>query len=248
MSLTKLKFYTPARICLEKTGNSMTTRELLKLKEDLANANDAVFLSWDWQIMQKELENQEQVYVLSSQAKSREIYLQRPDLGRILDTNSQKILDTNKHNFDIVIIISDGLSAYAMKHVMPLYNILYQELKNKYTLAPICLVSQARVALSDDIGFRLKAKLALMLIGERPGLSSFDSLGIYLTYNPRLFATDADRNCISNIHPPDGLSYEDAANKLLYLVNLIFKLKISGVNLKDNSLLGNPLRSKGSLE
>lgn len=237
MSLDKLKKFTQARIDLARSGWALKTCELLKLKEDLAKAQDAVLSPWCWESLQQKLEEQNyKTLALKSRADSREIYLQRPDLGRILSEESENILSHIKPNYDIVIIISDGLSSRAItNNFLGLWNILSLLLnKSKFSLAPLCLVPFARVALSDQIAFRIKAKLSIIILGERPGLSAPDSLGIYLTYKPHESTCDADRNCISNIRAPDGLSYEDAAHKLWYLITTSFKLKLSGVNLKES--------------
>jgi ethanolamine ammonia-lyase small subunit len=137
---------------------------------------------------------------------------------------------------DIAIIIADGLSATAVnENAAGLLEILLPMLAAfKLKIAPLCLVEQGRVAIGDDIGHGLKAKLSLVLIGERPGLSSADSMGAYLTYNPRPGLTDESRNCISNIRP-QGLTNKPAADKIFYLINEAFKRKLSGVGLKDNA-------------
>jgi len=244
MSLATLKKFTQARIGLKRSGVAPKTSELLKLREDLAKAQDAVNSPWRWQELQKNLEGQGfETLALESRAYSREIYLQRPDLGRLLSETSENIINKFQTNYDIAIIISDGLSSKAIdNHFLELFNILALKLaEHNYQIAPLCLVPFARVALSDHIGIRLKAKLTVIIIGERPGLSAPDSLGMYITYNPRLEACDADRNCISNIHPPEGLSYEQAINKLWYLITTSFRLKLSGVNLKEASHLPTPV-------
>lgn len=236
MSLAKLKKFTQARIGLGQSGIAPKTRELLKLKEDLAKAQDAVKSVWHWQELEKKIEKLDyKTLVLKSRADSRENYLQRPDLGRLLCEKSENLINNNKINYDIAIIISDGLSPQAIdNHFLGFFNILASKLpRSNFTIGPICLVPFGRVAIGDQIGTRLKAQLTLMILGERPGLSAFDSLGIYLTYNPKLESCDADRNCISNIRPPEGLSYEQAINKLWYLITTSFKLKLSGVNLKE---------------
>lgn len=236
MNLVKLKKFTQARIDLARSASALKTRELLKLREDLAKAQDAVLSPWCWESLQQKLKEQNyKTLVLSSQAASREIYLQRPDLGRLLSQESVNILKKYKTNYDIVITISDGLSSRAINNnFLGLWGSLSLLLdRSNFSRAPLCLVPFARVALSDQIALNLKAKLSIIILGERPGLSAPDSLGIYLTYKPQENTCDADRNCISNIRVPDGLSYEDAALKLWYLITTSFKLKLSGVNLKE---------------
>ena len=236
MSLVKLKKFTQARIDLKRSGSAIKTIELLKLKEDLAKAHDAVLSPWDWPALQKKLEEKNyKTLALTSCAYSRDIYLQRPDLGRVLSGQSKTILNNIKKSYDIVISISDGPSAQALNNnFLGLWNILSLLIsQSNFSLAPLCLVPFARVALSDHIAFRLKAQLSIIIIGERPGLSAPDSLGIYLTYNPQEIMCDADRNCISNIRVPDGLSYEEAAHKLWYLITTSFQRQLSGVKLKE---------------
>jgi ethanolamine ammonia-lyase small subunit len=162
-------------------------------------------------------------------------YLQRPDLGRKLNDVSVNSLH-NSIAADVAIIIVDGLSATAVnENTIGLLQVLIPQLQAaNFKLAPITLVEQGRVAIGDDIGSGLNAKLSLVLIGERPGLSAADSVGAYLTYNPKPGLTDESRNCISNIRPK-GLSYKKAAKKIFYLISEAFARKLSGVDLKDNA-------------
>lgn len=238
MSIVTLKKFTQARINLAKSGSSLATAELLALKKDLAYAKDSVLLEWDYQKIHDHLLQQQQpTLLLYSRVNNRRLYLQRPDLGRLLSQESTDLLKNSAKNYDIVFIISDGLSTKAIEdNFLLLWQEVYKLVSQaNFRLAPLCLVPFARVAISDAIGLELKAKLAIMIIGERPGLSSPNSLGIYLTYNPSVGTTDANRNCISNIHVPNGLSYQEAAQKLLHLITQSFTLKLSGVLLKDNS-------------
>lgn len=171
---------------------------------------------------------------LHSATKDRNEYLQRPDLGRKLDEESKKYINNNSCIFDICITITDGLSALAAnEHAFPLVQLLHSELtKRGYSIAPIVLLNRGRVAASDQIGELLNAKLSLILVGERPGLSSPDSLGAYLTYQPKIGNTDEKRNCVSNIRP-QGLNYTFAVEKLVYLISNAITRQISGVGLKD---------------
>jgi ethanolamine ammonia-lyase small subunit len=169
-------------------------------------------------------------------ARDRQEYLQRPDLGRKLDEASREqvaSLASGKH--DVVFILADGLSAEAINlHAIHLLQHVIPSIEKSFRIAPFTLVQHGRVAISDDIGELLQARLAVILIGERPGLSSPDSLGIYLTYDAHPGKTDESRNCISNVRP-GGLSYEAAAKKLLYFIDELMRLKLSGVAVKDRS-------------
>jgi ethanolamine ammonia-lyase small subunit len=177
---------------------------------------------------------------LHSQAATRHKYLKRPDHGRRLSDDSAAYLQDYAGLYDIVIVLADGLSATAINDHAPglLKELLPKLAASGYKLAPICLAEQARVAIGDDIGGILNARLSLVLIGERPGLSSADSMGAYLTYQPVLGLTDESRNCISNIRP-QGLKNKPAAHKIYYLILEAFKRKLSGVALKDNAGLLN---------
>ncbi|HVL01153.1 MAG TPA: ethanolamine ammonia-lyase light chain EutC, partial [Dongiaceae bacterium] len=166
-------------------------------------------------------------------------YLQRPDLGRSLHPDDAEQLRESRLRraapWDIVILVADGLSSLAVaRHAAPFLKELKPLLHPRYTMAPLCLAEQGRVALGDDVGEALGAKLVLVLIGERPGLSSPDSLGLYLTWQPLRGLTDANRNCISNVRP-EGLDYASAAQTCAYLIGGAFKAGLSGVQLKDQS-------------
>lgn len=233
-----LRQWTKARVALGHTGNAIPIKEILIFNQARALARDAVHATWDINSLQATLTQQsEQSIIVHSRVASRMEYLQRPDLGRQLDEQSHAILKSQPLNTDIVFIISDGLSATAIDtHFLPLWSTLQKHISStSLNFAPLVLAPFARVALSDAIGFDLQAKLAVIFIGERPGLSASDSLGIYLTYAPKPGNTDAARNCISNIRPPDGLSYEHAAKKLLYLIQESLHRKLSGISLKEES-------------
>jgi ethanolamine ammonia-lyase small subunit len=173
---------------------------------------------------------------LQSKAATRHQYLKRPDFGRRLGDASLTDLKDYAGDYDVVIILADGLSATAINENAPgvLEHLVTLLTASKLKIAPICLVDQGRVAIGDDIGGALNAKFSIVLIGERPGLSSSDSMGAYLTYAPRPGLTDESRNCISNIRP-QGLNNKPAAGKIYYLVMEAFKIKLSGVGLKDNA-------------
>lgn len=230
----KLKAFTDARIALGRTGGSLKTHELLQFRKDHSLAKDAVWTELDIPSLEKELgELNLKTIELKSQAENRESYIKRPDLGRKLDEDSKKaIQDLNPTPTDISLILADGLSAQAIAlHALPFLKELLPKLQG-FSLAPISIVKQGRVAISDEIGEYFSSKLAIILIGERPGLSSPYSMGIYLTYNPKAGNTDEKRNCISNIRA-GGLPYAYAAEKLAFLTSEALKLKLSGVHLKD---------------
>jgi ethanolamine ammonia-lyase small subunit len=231
--------FTQARIGLGRSGYGVPTGEHLKFQLDHARARDAVHWEWDVEKFRKKLKPLKiQSEVLKTRVSNRLEYLTRPDLGRLLDLGIKKLRASKP---DIAIVLSNGLSSSAIEnHALPFLKHLLGELRQSdFSLSPVYLVPNARVALSDVIGSALRAKMVLIIIGERPGLSSFDSLALYLTYSPKLGSSDADRNCISNIRPPEGLSYEAATRKTLFLVNEAFRRKLSGVDLKEETdLLG----------
>lgn len=234
--LDALKEFTAARIGIGRTGVSIPVKQALELKLAHAHARDAVYSHLDIAKLTEALKQFNlPILNLHSKAEYREEYLQRPDKGRKLKKSSAHHLENFAGNYDVVIIIADGLSATAVNDNTPE---LLQQLVPLLTgaglsIAPLCLVQQGRVAVGDKIAHLLGAKLSVMLIGERPGLSSADSVGAYLTYNPKPGLTDESRNCISNIRPK-GLGYKDAAEKIFYLIQESFRRKLSGVELKDN--------------
>ncbi|CAN5267464.1 ethanolamine ammonia-lyase subunit EutC [soil metagenome] len=238
--LIQLQQWTPARVALGHVGNAIPTCAILKFQQDCAEARDAVHTVWNWQATQQQLQaHGETVVVVNSCTLSRTEYLKRPDLGRILSNESSEYLQSIRKAYDVVFIISDGLSAAAVEaHALPLLDKISSKLSSAtLSLAPIVLAPYARVALSDEVGFYLNARIAVMFIGERPGLSASDSMGVYLTYAPKPGNTDSARNCISNIRPPEGLSYELATEKLLYLVKESLHRKLSGIGLKEETMV-----------
>lgn len=240
-SLNPLKEFTAARIGIGRSGTSIPTKQSLAFKLAHAHARDAVYSRLDIDALSADIKQFDlPVILLHSKAGNRAEYLQRPDLGRKLKKSSANQLKEYTGDYDVSIIIADGLSAAAINenviglldHLIPLFTAA------KLKLAPVCFVEQGRVAVSDKIAHLLNAKLSIILIGERPGLSSADSIGAYMTYEPKPGLTDESRNCISNIRP-QGLAFKPAAEKLFYLVQEAFRLKLSGVGLKDNQgLLG----------
>jgi ethanolamine ammonia-lyase small subunit len=233
-----LKEFTNARVAIGRTGCSLPTAETLNFSLDHARAKDAVHMPFDRNSLKQKLNKIGlKVIYVSSEAASRSEYLARPDLGRKLSAPGRKILiDLQLESFDIALVIGDGLSSKAVhKQAVPLIeNLLPYLTQLKLSLAPVVLAEQARVALGDEIGEILKAKLVVMLIGERPGLSSPDSLGAYITLKPCIGRLDSERNCISNIRP-EGLNYQRAAFKLAWLIEHAFSSGQTGINLKDHS-------------
>lgn len=230
-----LRKYTFARVAQPKSGHSVSITEILALKADHAAAKDAIFTFFEIQKIQADLNGLDLDFcTVSSKVDSREIYLQRPDWGRLLNDKSIKILKNQDCGFDISLIIADGLSALGVnRYAAPLLKILVPKLKNAgYTIAPIIFAQNARVALADPIAEIFQARVSVILIGERPGLSSPDSMGAYLTYAPQTGLTDESRNCISNIRDK-GLPPQFAAEKLFYLMHESITRKLSGVLLKD---------------
>jgi len=234
-----LRRFTLARIALGRAGHAVPTSALLDFQLAHAQARDAVHLYWDVAAFAGQLREQgEEAIIMNTPVADRDEYLRRPDLGRIVTEESKnRLKSATSGETDLALIVTNGLSSTAVaQHGIP----LLQAIVNGYRarnlrIAPIALVANGRVALLDDIGYALAARLAVIVVGERPGLSAADSLGIYLTYAPQSGNTDAVRNCISNIRPPEGLSYEAAAKKLLYLSDEALRRGISGVELKDDS-------------
>lgn len=234
-----LKKHTAARIALGKTGVSIPSNQNLSFKLAHALARDAVYDLIDKKELHHNLDELQLPFLfLQSCAIDKKQYLQRPDFGRKLNQHSIDIIskEYSKIEHDICINIADGLSADAInKHAIPLINLLIPMLKEKkYSIAPICVIEQGRVAISDETGYLLNSKMSIILIGERPGLSATDSLGVYITFNPKVGNNDALRNCISNIRP-EGLTYDIAAQKIIALINQAMRLKMTGVGLKDNN-------------
>jgi len=227
MNRERLRDFTPARVALGRTGDSLPTRELLDFQLAHARARDAVHaqldvpgLRLDWKA--RGIDS----IVVHSAARDRATYLRRPDLGRILNEDSRASLTARHGERDAVYVVADGLSALAVeRHAGPLLELLLPRFSG-----PVVLVEQGRVAIGKAFG----APLVVVLIGERPGLSAPDSLGVYLTWHPRDGLTDADRNCISNIRA-EGLSYAAAAHKLLFLITEARRRKLSGVTLKEEA-------------
>ncbi|AOJ91529.1 MULTISPECIES: ethanolamine ammonia-lyase subunit EutC [Burkholderia] len=238
---SELKSFTNARIALGRAGSSLPTAPLLAFNLSHAQARDAVHQPLDADALRRELDAAGFATLgVQSAAPDRQHYLRRPDLGRKLSDDGRALLAGYGAALDdapdIVFVVGDGLSAFAAaKQAVPLLRAVRPRLEaDGWQIGPVIVATQARVALGDEIGELLRAKLVAVLIGERPGLSSPDSLGVYLTWAPQVGCHDAQRNCISNVRP-EGLSYDAAAHKLHYLVTHARRLGLTGVGLKDDS-------------
>jgi ethanolamine ammonia-lyase small subunit len=233
-----LRRFTAARIALGRSGTSVPLREALAFRLAHAHARDAVYSALEVEPLLTGLaELKASSAQVCSRAKHRQDYLQRPDWGRRLAEESGASLpELVPEGCDVVIVLADGLSAMAVNdHALPLLRLLMPQIREAgLRIGPVVLAEQARVALGDEVGQLLRARLVLVLIGERPGLSSPNSLGAYLTYKPKLGLTDEARNCVSNIRP-EGLAYPTAAAKLFYLISEAIRRQLSGVGLKDES-------------
>ena len=236
-----LRRLTPARIALGRTGTSLPTHAQLDFQFAHAQARDAVHLPFDHAGLSQEMTARgRESLLLRSAAHDRHSYLQRPDLGRKLHEDSalrlREYAQANPGGIDVAVVVADGLSALAVhRHTTPFLSHMEEHATAEgWSLSPVILVEQGRVAVSDEIGELLGAKMVVMLIGERPGLSSPDSLGLYFTYAPKVGLTDAYRNCISNVRL-EGLSYAMAAHRLAYLMREACRRQLSGVNLKDEA-------------
>jgi len=237
---TGLRRCTPARIALGRAGPALPTREVLDFGVAHARARDAVHQALDADALESELRAAGYAPLrVRSAARDRATYLTRPDLGRRLDAASAQRLDGAPRPAQLVVAVEDGLSAFAVqRHVLPLLAALRAIAPDRWAGLPVVIALQGRVALGDEIGERLGARLVVVMVGERPGLSSPDSLGLYVTHAPRIGRTDAERNCISNVRP-EGLGYADAARKLDWLAAEALRRGLTGVALKDESDLTN---------
>lgn len=257
----KLSEFTDARIGLGRAGISVPTQHLLAFQLAHAKAQDAVHLALNSQglanalqiahqddsLFHKRLPQDVPPFILHSQAVDRPTYLQRPDLGRRLNDDAVETLklfqaeylnSEIEEPYDLAIVVADGLSSVAIEeNCLPFLKAVDQALQlsgEDWKLAPISIVEQGRVALGDEVGELLNANAVLVMIGERPGLSSPDSMGLYLTWSPKVGTLDSSRNCISNVRTA-GLNYETAAKKLIYLLSESRRLKLTGVGLKERS-------------
>lgn len=244
-----LRRFTDARIALGRAGVSQPTAAHLEFQMAHARARDAVHLPLHSAQLAGTLDaalpgERPAALQLCSAAPNRQTYLQRPDLGRRLSIASREVLQALKpagpapaqRPYDLAFVVADGLSALAIEHNAAHFLRVLQHwiAQNDWRIAPVCIVQQGRVAIGDEVGELLGAKAVVVLIGERPGLSSPDSMGLYMTWMPRAGLTDASRNCISNVRPA-GLSYAEAAFKLNYLLTQAHLRQLSGVSLKDET-------------
>ena len=247
-----LRQFTAARIALGHAGVSLPTQAHLDFQLAHAQARDAVWQALDAPLLLQQLSavmpaQSAAGLILHSAAADRSAYLQRPDHGRQLNAASQQALSRlrqlaqvqvppDARAYDIAFVLVDGLSAQAIaQHAVPFLALLQTRMAaENWSVAPLCIVQQGRVAVGDEVAQRLGAKSVVVLIGERPGLSSPDSMGLYLTWLPRVGLSDASRNCISNVRPA-GLRFEEAAYKLHYLLSEAHRRQLSGVALKDET-------------
>jgi ethanolamine ammonia-lyase small subunit len=234
-----LRQLTPSRIALGRSGHSLPTRELLEFQLAHAQARDAVYSQYDPALLTEQLEQAGyKVLQVHSRAANRNVFLRQPDEGRRLSPESRLQLEDYVARFplkyDALFVFGDGLSAQAIHHhALPVLNLISARLQTEgWRIAPVVVASESRVALGDEIGEVLQAEQVAIFIGERPGLSAAESLGIYLTYKPFVGRLESDRNCISNIHLK-GLSYEAATETLFYLMQQARLRQTSGVQLKD---------------
>ena len=229
---------TPARIALGRAGSGLPTRALLAFSLAHARARDAVHAAFDARATEAAIQALGfETFQVSSAAPDRATYLGRPDLGRQLSADSRAELAARPGDLrDLAFVVADGLSSAAVHaHAAGLLAAMQPWIERAgWRVAPVAVASQARVALGDEIGEALGARAVAVLIGERPGLSSPDSLGVYLTFEPRAGRSDAERNCISNIRA-EGLGYDEAAFKLAWLIGEALRLRLTGVDLKDES-------------
>jgi len=226
----RLRAATSARIGLGRAGDAMPITDVLAFQLAHAKARDAVHTRLDTAPIAAAFPG---AITVRSAAPSREIYLRRPDLGRQLAPDCANLLTPG--DYDVAFVVADGLSATAVaQHAIPTLSAALARLK-PFKIAPVVIATQARVAIGDDIGEALGAKICAILIGERPGLTVSESLGIYLTYAPTRGTKDSARNCISNIHTKGGMSYEGAADMLAWLIREALSRKLTGVGLKEAS-------------
>lgn len=239
----RLAALTPARIGIGRAGSGLGTRETLRFALAHARARDAVHAELDAEALATALAGLGlDSLQVASRAAGRASYLLRPDLGRSLATESRALLEgRSERGCDIGLVIADGLSASAVEAHAASFAAAFLPLARQkgWSLSPAVIVSQGRVAIGDEIGVLLGARLTLLLVGERPGLSCPDSLGLYITHAPRPGRTDGERNCVSNIHA-GGLRPEAAAARAAWLIGAAFARGLSGVALKDESAGAGP--------
>ena len=232
-----LRAHTAARLALGRTGTALPTRALLDFGLAHAQARDAVHLPLDAPALAGQLEGLGCTTLqVASAAPDRATYLLRPDLGRRLgDADVQQLRESPQVGCDLLLVVADGLSALAIeRNAVPLVQAIVQGIPDGWRIGPVVVATQARVAMGDEVGALLGARMVAVLIGERPGLSSPDSLGIYLTWHPQVGRSDAERNCISNVRS-EGLAPNAAAARLWWLCVEARRLGLTGIGLKDRS-------------
>jgi ethanolamine ammonia-lyase small subunit len=229
----RLREVTPARIALGRAGGSLPTRALLDFQLAHALARDAVHQAFDPARLERDLAGLGRAVVhVTTRAADRATYLLRPDLGRRLSEEGRKTLSGAGEACDLSIVLSDGLSALAAHRQISAVLAEWLPMVGGLKVAPLVIAPLARVALEDEVGALQRARVAVILLGERPGLGAADSLGAYLVHGPRVGRTDAERNCVSNIRP-EGLTPAKGAELLAYLVTEALRRGVSGVVLKD---------------
>ncbi|CAI9410206.1 Ethanolamine ammonia-lyase light chain [Pleomorphomonas sp. T1.2MG-36] len=227
----RFRAVTRARIGLGRAGDSLPIRAVLDFQLAHARARDAVHGHVDFTAMAERIGAKRAVIRLRSRAADRPIYLARPDLGRRVEPAALAGIEAG--DWDVAFVIADGLSAAAVEaHAEIVLSACLRRLGD-FKIAPIVLGEQARVAFGDEAGEALGARIVVVLIGERPGLSVPDSLGAYLTFGPKVGRRDSERNCLSNIHA-DGLAHEAAADKIVWLIREALRLGLTGVDLKED--------------
>jgi ethanolamine ammonia-lyase small subunit len=233
---SRMRAATPARIALPRAGCAIATPAHLAFQLAHARARDAVHAPFDPDALLDALrERGLPALKLHSAAGDRATYLARPDLGRRLDAISRRAVEAAPRDCNLAFVIADGLSAQAAAHALPMIDRSLPTLhRDGWRIGPVSVVAQGRVAIGDEIGEILAAALVCVLIGERPGLTSPDSLGAYLTWQPRVGRTDAERNCLSNIRPA-GMAFEEASARLFYLCGQARLRRCTGVTLKDET-------------
>ncbi|GAA4552061.1 ethanolamine ammonia-lyase subunit EutC [Pseudonocardia xishanensis] len=229
----RLRSATRARVALGRAGDALPTSRLLELRAAHAAARDAVHSPLDAEALAAEIRGLDcEVLLVRSAAADRAVYLQRPDLGRRLGAG-----ELPRGDYDVAFVVADGLSPLAVHtHAVPMLREILDRLRG-WTVAPIVVATQARVALGDEVAAALGARSVVVLVGERPGMSSTDSLGLYLTWDPKRGRRDSERNCLSNVRPPHGTGYTEAATVLAMLLEESRRLRLSGVALKADPAL-----------
>ncbi|OWJ80498.1 ethanolamine ammonia-lyase subunit EutC [Haematobacter genomosp. 1] len=231
-TLARLRRLTPARLRLDPRGGAAPLSAVLDFQASHARARDAIRAPVEWEAIAAALAPHATLSV-QSRAGDRETYLRRPDLGRrVRAADLERMQDAGS---DVAIVIADGLSALAVNRHAAAIAAGVMDALPRVSFAPVVLASEARVAIGDDIGAGLRARLSLVLIGERPGLSVAESLGAYITYDPCPGRQDSERNCVSNIHDLGGLSHERAVELISWLVGEALSRRLTGIALKDES-------------